>query len=136
MRILGVDYGDVRVGLAISDPLGITAQGLHTIINKGDERLALELSDIIRQYGVEKVVIGMPKNMKGEIGERGEKTKAFASCLEKVFDGEIIFWDERLTTISASRVLNSTNTRREKRKAVLDTVSAAIILENYLNSLN
>lgn len=136
MRILAIDYGDVRVGLAISDPLLITAQGLYTVINRGSEKLVAEISDVIKQYDVDRIVIGMPKNMKGEIGERGEKTKEFVQELKNVFDGEIILWDERLSTVAASKVLNSTNTRKGKRKAVLDTVSAAIILENYLNSLN
>ncbi|MBP3359452.1 MAG: Holliday junction resolvase RuvX [Clostridia bacterium] len=133
MRILGIDYGDSRVGVAVSDPLGMTAQGVGTIKNKGTERLSAELSAIIEKYKPEKIVLGLPKNMDGTEGFRAEVTYSFRDELAKIFDGEIILWDERLSTVSASGILNVTNTRGKDRKKVLDTVAACIILENYLN---
>lgn len=133
MRILGIDYGDSRVGIAVSDPMGWTAQGVKTIPNKGRERLMDELEAVIREYHPEKIVVGLPKNMDGTEGFRAEATYAFTDDLKKIYGGEIIHWDERLSTVSAARVLNETNTRGKNRKKVLDTVAACFILENYLN---
>ena len=133
-RILGIDYGDSRVGIAVSDPLGITAQGVKTLKNKNQKKLLSELTEILNEYSPKKIVVGLPKNMDGTIGFRGEATYRFVETLKPIFSGEIILWDERLTTVSATRVLNETNTRGEDRKKVLDTVSACFILENYLNS--
>ena len=99
MRIIGIDYGDARVGVAVSDPLGITAQGVGTVKNRGTEKLLSELGGIISEYSPEKIVIGMPKNMDGSLGFRAEATKEFAESLKSIFDGEIVFWDERLTTV-------------------------------------
>lgn len=135
MRILGIDYGDSRVGVAASDLMGWTAQGIRTIPNRGEKKLLQELAPILAEYQPEKIVVGMPKNMDGTQGFRAEATYRFADSLKTIFQGEIIFWDERLSTVSAARILNETNTRGKNRKKVLDTVSACIILENYLNSL-
>lgn len=135
MRILGIDYGDARVGVAVSDELGFTAQGIGTLKNKGMKNLIDELLAIINKYSPEKIVVGLPKNMDGTIGFRGEATYAFTDALKEVYHGEIIYQDERLTTVGASRFLNETNTRGKKRKNVVDTVAACLILENYLNSL-
>ena len=132
MRIIGIDYGDARVGIAVSDPLGITAQGVGTVKNKGTEKLLLELGKIISEYSPEKIVIGMPKNMDGSLGFRAEATKEFADSLKSIYDGEIVFWDERLTTVGASRYLNETNTVKDARKKVIDTLSACLILEGYM----
>ena len=115
MRILGIDYGDARVGIAVSDLLGFMAQGVRTIKNRGTEKLLTELKEILDEYKPEKIVIGLPKNMDGS-------------------DGEIVFWDERLSSVGAARFLNETNTRGKKRKDVLDTVAACIILDGYLSS--
>lgn len=134
MRILGIDYGDSRVGVAVSDPLGFTAQGVRTIKNKSTKKLLAELSDIIKEYTPEKIVIGMPKNMDGSSGFRVDETYKFKDALKTIYQGEIVFVDERLTTVSATRILNETNTRGKDRKNVLDTVSACFILESYLNS--
>ena len=133
MRILGIDYGDSRVGVAVSDALGWTAQGIGTIKNTGRKKLMEELSHIIRQYNPEKIVIGLPKNMDGSEGFRAEATYRFAEALKQIYSGEIVYQDERLSTVSAARVLNETNTRGQNRKKVLDTVAACFILENYLN---
>lgn len=135
MRILGIDYGDARVGVAVSDELGFMAQGVGTVKNRGMENLIADLSNIINEYSPEKIVVGLPKNMDGTVGFRGEETYKFTDQLKAVYDGEIIYWDERLTTVGASRFLNETNTRGKKRKNVVDTVAACLILEGYLNSL-
>lgn len=135
MRILGIDYGDSRVGIAASDLLGWTAQGIRTIPNHGEKKLLAEIEPILLEYKPEKIVIGLPKNMDGTQGFRAEATYQFAECLKTIYTGEIVFWDERLSTVSAARILNETNTRGKNRKKVLDTVAACIILENYLNSL-
>jgi len=132
MRIIGIDYGDARVGVAVSDPLGITAQGVGTVKNRGTEKLLSELSKIISEYSPEKIVIGMPKNMDGSLGFRAEATKEFAESLKTIFEGEIVFWDERLTTVGATRYLNETNTVKNARKNVIDTLSACLILEGYM----
>lgn len=135
MRILGIDYGDSRVGIAVSDAMGWTAQGVKTLQNKSSAKLLAELKTLLSEYHPEKIVIGLPKNMDGSIGFRGDATYAFAEKLKTIFQGPIIFQDERLSTVSATRVLNETNTRGKKRKQVLDTVAACFILESYLNSL-
>lgn len=134
MRILGIDYGDSRVGIAVSDPLGFTAQGVKTLKNKNTKKLLAELSEIISEYNPETIVIGKPKNMDGSEGFRADATYKFAESLKTIYNGKIEFMDERLTTVSATRVLNETNTRGKDRKNVLDTVSACFILESYLNS--
>lgn len=133
MRILGIDYGDSRVGIAVTDLLGITAQGVKTLKNKGTERLLNELSEILTEYNPEKIVLGLPKNMDGTEGFRVDETLKFKCELEKIYNGEIVLWDERLSTVSATAILNATNTRGKDRKKVLDTVSACIILENYMS---
>ncbi|MDD6735342.1 MAG: Holliday junction resolvase RuvX [Clostridiales bacterium] len=134
MRILGIDYGDTRVGVAVSDAMGWTAQGVGTIKNRGFDKLIAELDEIIKKYAPKKIVVGLPKNMDGSLGFRAEATYEFADKLKEIFPGEIIFWDERLTTVGASRFLNETNTRGKDRKGVIDTLSACLILEGYLNS--
>ncbi len=134
MRILGIDYGDSRVGVAVSDLMGWTAQGVGTLKNSGKKTLLAELLKIIREYSPEAIVVGLPKNMDGSEGFRAEATKKFVENLKTIYQGEIILWDERLSTVGAERYLNDTNTRGKNRKKVLDTVAACIILENYLSS--
>lgn len=134
MRIMGIDYGDARVGVAVSDLLGLTSQGIKTIKNTSAKNLLAELSKIIAEYTPEKIVVGLPKNMDGTVGFRGEATYKFADKLKTIYDGEILFYDERLSTMEASRFLNETNTRGKKRKNVLDTVSACVILDGYMAS--
>ncbi len=135
MRIMGIDYGDARVGVAVSDVLGITAQGVGTVRNKTSKQLLDELAALIDEYKPEKIVVGLPKNMDGTQGFRSEETYKFTDKLREIYDGEIVYWDERLTTVGASRILNDTNTRGKKRKGVIDTVAASLILEGYLNSI-
>ena len=134
MRILGIDYGDSRIGVAVSDALCMTAQGIGTIKNYNPQKAIAELSSILSEYAPEIVVVGLPKNMDGTLGFRAEATYAFCEELKTVFSGEIVLWDERLTTVGASRFLNETNTRGKNRKNVIDTVSACLILEGYLTS--
>lgn len=136
MRILGIDYGDSRVGLAVSDAMGWTAQGIKTVPNKSGKVLLEEIKSVIDEYGAEKIVVGLPKNMDGTLGFRTEATYEFVKRLKTVFDGEVVFWDERLTTVSAAHILNETNTRGKKRKNVIDTVSACMILDDYLRANN
>lgn len=135
MRIMGIDYGDARVGVAVSDALGFTAQGVGTLKNSGMNKLISEIENLIKQYSPEKIVVGLPKNMDGSEGFRAEATYKFADRLKEVYSGEIIYRDERLTTVGAGRFLNETNTRGKKRKNVIDTVSACLILEGYLQSI-
>ena len=135
MRLMAIDYGDSRVGIAVSDLLGITAQGVKTIQNTSNKKLIEEISLIIKEYNPEKIVVGLPKNMDGTLGFRAEETYKFVDLLKTVYDKEIVYFDERLTTMSAARILNTTNTRGKKRKAVIDTVSACMILEGYMGRI-
>ncbi len=134
-RILGIDYGDKRVGVAVSDLLGFGAHGVGTFDNSGLTKLCLELEKVIKEYDPEKIVVGMPKNMDGSLGFRAEATELFIEKLSEIYSGEIVRWDERLTTMGATRFLNETNTRGKKRKNVIDTVSACLILEGFLKTL-
>lgn len=132
MRILGIDYGDARVGIAVTDPLGITAQGVCTLRNRGAKKLIAELSKIIEEYSPETIVVGLPKNMDGTEGFRVDETYKFIENLKTIYSGDIELIDERLTTVGASRYLDTTNTRGKKRKDVIDTVAACLILESYM----
>ncbi len=136
MRIMGIDFGDARVGVAVTDPLGITAQGVGTVKNGGVKKLMAELDAIIKEYKPCEIVIGMPKNMDGTEGFRADATYKFAKRLGEIYDGKIEFVDERLTTVGATQFLNATNTRGGKRKDVIDTVSACLILETYMKRKN
>lgn len=135
MKILSVDYGDSRVGTALSDILGISAHGLKTVPNKFYPKMLESIVNIINDNGVGKVVIGLPKNMDGTLGFRADITKEFADDLQKALpDIEIVFWDERLTTVEAANYLNFTNTRGKARKNVIDTLAAEIILQSYIDA--
>lgn len=132
MRILGIDYGDARVGVAVTDPLGITAQGVCTIKNSGVKKLMTELAAVIKEYSPETIVVGLPKNMDGSEGFRVDATYKFIDNLKKIYSGNIELTDERLTTMGAARYLDTTNTRGKKRREVIDTVAACLILESYM----
>lgn len=134
MRIMGIDYGDTRVGIALSDPLEITAQGHTTLLNKVYPKMLDALIKIVAEYDVKKIVLGMPKNLDGSLGDRVEVTENFYRDLQEKLPGmEIVLWDERLTTVQATGILNVTNTRGKDRKNVIDTVAASIILQSYLD---
>ena len=138
MRVLGIDYGDVRTGVAITDPLGITAQGLKTINNQNSDRILLkEIEEIVKEYQVEKIVVGMPLNLKGEKTVRAEKTEKFIHKLKCKFNKipiEIV--DERLTTVQAHKTMNFLDVDKRKKKNIVDTIAAVYILETYLGKLN
>ena len=134
MRIMGIDYGDSRVGIALSDPLGITAQGLTTLPNKVYKLMLKNPLNLVSEHNVEKIVLGMPKNLNGTLGERADVTENFLADLKRELpDMEVVLWDERLTTVQAAGILNVTNTRGKDRKNVIDTVAASIILQSYLD---
>lgn len=132
MRLMGIDYGDARVGIALSDPLMIMSQGYKTIQNDGTDALFCEIVEIIKEKEVTKIVIGLPKNMDNSQGFRTDATMEFAEKLKTFTDVEIDFSDERLTTVSAHGFLNEMNVRGKKRKGAVDTLSAALILETYM----
>lgn len=134
MRILGIDYGDVRTGLAISDPLGFTAQGLETIQHKYSEKKLLNrIEEIIKEYQVELIVIGFPLNMNATKGPRAEKTERFIEKLEKMFAIKVEKMDERLTTVSAHKTMTELGISKQKKKNIVDTMSAVYILQMYLD---
>lgn len=138
MRIMGLDYGSKTVGVAISDPLGITAQGVDIIRRGSEKKLRQTLAGIeayIQEYEVTQVVLGFPKNMNNTIGERGEKTLAFKAMLERRTGLPVVLWDERLTTVEAERTLIEGKVRREDRAAYVDKLAAVFILQGYLDSL-
>lgn len=133
-RVIGLDVGDATIGVAVSDPLFITAQGIKTIFRKGIKKDLAELEEIIKEYDVDKVVIGLPKNMNNTVGPQGEKVYNFSEKFKKRFkDIEIEFIDERLTTVSAERMLINGDVRRDKRKKIIDKVAATYILQSYLD---
>ncbi len=137
MRTMGLDYGTKTVGVAISDGLGLTAQGIETIERKEENKLRRTLARIealIAQYQVEKIVLGFPKHMNNDIGERAEKSLEFREMLQRRTGLEVIMWDERLTTVEAERVLIESNVRRENRKKYIDKIAAVFILQGYLDS--
>ena len=139
MRILGLDYGSKTVGVAVSDPLGLTAQKIETIWRKQENKLRRTLArieELIAEYEVEKIVLGFPKNMNNTVGERAEKALEFREMLKKRTGLEIIMWDERLTTVEADRTLIEAGVRRENRKQYLDGIAAVFILQGYLDSLS
>ncbi len=135
-RILGIDYGDVRVGLAISDELGLTAQGLDTlIINGSDKKFIAGIRKIIDEYKVEEVVIGYPKNMDGSKSEKTNKVDELIPLIEKI-GVSVHKWDERLTTVSAYKTMRELNISQKNKNKVADKFAATYILEGYLNSIS
>ncbi len=134
-RILGVDYGDVRTGLALSDANRFLASGLGTIREGGMRATAKKVAAVAAERGAGIIVVGLPKNMDGSEGTSADKIRAFADLLRPMTEAEIVFWDERVSTMAAHRILNMTDTRGQKRKDVVDTLSAEIILQNYLDAL-
>ena len=138
MRLMGLDYGSKTVGVAVSDPLGLTAQGVETVWRKQENKLRQTLArieELISEYQVERIVLGYPKNMNNTIGERAVKSLEFKEKLEKRTGLPVVMWDERLTTVSANRVLMETGVRRENRKEHVDEIAAVFILQGYLDYL-
>lgn len=138
MRILGLDFGTKTVGVAVSDALLLTAQGLEIIRRKSPDKLRQSLARIeaiVEEYQVERIVLGYPKNMNNTEGERCEKTKEFGEMLERRTGLPVVLWDERLTTVAADRHMIELGIRREKRKEYVDEIAAVFILQGYLDSL-
>ena len=135
MKILGVDFGDSRTGYAVSDPLGFGATTLDACKEKNMIKVADKTAALAKELGAELIILGFPKNMNGTIGPRGEKTQAFAKMLEERLNIPVKLWDERLTTVSAHNLMNETNVRGKKRKDSVDSISAAYLLQSYLDSI-
>ena len=138
MRRLGLDFGSKTVGVAVSDGLLLTAQGVETIERKDENKLrktCARIEELIAEYEITEIVLGLPKNMNNTEGERVEKTKAFGEMLERRTGLPVHYWDERLTTVAAEQILMESGVRRENRKAVIDKVAAGLILQGYLDCL-
>lgn len=137
MRILGIDYGEARVGIAITDQLNITVQGLETIQRNGSDKVILRrLDEIFEKYEVDTIVVGMPLNMNGTMSERAKITEQFVHKLKCKYNKmEINTIDERLTTVEAHKTMNFLEVNKNKKKNIVDTISAVYILETYLNKL-
>ena len=134
MRVMGLDYGSKTIGVAISDPLGLTAQGIEIIRREEENKLRKSLrriEELIKEYQVEEIVLGFPKNMNNTIGERAEKS---LQLLERRCKLQVIMWDERLTTVEANRTLMESKVRRENRSKYVDMIAAVFILQGYLDS--
>ena len=135
MRILGIDYGEARAGIAITDQLKITAQGLKTINHNGnDKKLLAELDEILQQYEIETIVVGMPLLLNGDKSKRAETTEKFIHKLKCKYNKiKIVSQDERLTTVQAHRTMNDLEINKKKKRQLVDTISAVYILETYIN---
>lgn len=134
MRILGLDVGDRTIGVAVSDEMGWTAQGVETIRRQSKEKDFARLKELIGQYNVQEIVVGLPKNMNGTIGPRGEICQAFAALLEEQTSLPVHLWDERLTTMAAEKMLIAADVSRQKRKKVIDKMAATFILQGFLDA--
>ena len=137
MRILGLDYGSKTVGVAVSDPLKITAQTVETIVRKEENKLRKTLArieELVKEYEVESIVLGLPKNMNNSLGDLAEKTMECRSMVERRTALPVVLWDERLTTVAAERTLIESSVRRENRKEYIDQIAASFILQGYLDA--
>ena len=137
MRIMGLDYGSKTIGVAVSDPMGLTAQGIETITREEENKLRKSLrriEELVEQYQVEEIVLGFPKNMNNTIGERAEKSLQLKETLERRLGLPVIMRDERLTTVEADRTLIEAGVRRENRKKYVDMIAAVFILQGYLDA--
>lgn len=136
---MGLDYGSKTVGVAISDPLGITAQGLETICRKDENKLrrtCARIENLISEYEVGQIVLGLPKHMNNDIGDRARRSMEFGEMLRRRTGLEVVMWDERLTTVEAERTLIENKVRREDRKKYIDKIAAVFILQGYLDSVS
>ncbi len=134
-----MDYGSKTVGVAVSDALGITAQGVETICRKEENKLrrtCARIEELVQEYEAERIVLGFPKHMNNEIGERAKRAMEFGEMLKRRTGLGVVMWDERLTTVSAERVLVENKVRREDRKKYIDKIAAVFILQSYLDSLS
>lgn len=136
MRILGLDIGSKTIGVAISDPLGWTAQGITTIRRSKKEQDLEEIKKLCKEYSVETIVIGLPKNMNGTIGESGERVLEFSEQIKSFTGLPVEMWDERLTTVAAHKAMLEADLSRGKRKKIVDKIAAIYILQGYLDRLS
>lgn len=138
MRIMGLDVGTRTVGVAISDALGWTAQGIETVkIDEANGEFGIErIAELVKEYTVTEFVVGFPKNMNNTVGPRGEASENYKKLLEETFSLPVKLWDERLTTMAAERMLIDADVSRKKRKQVIDKMAAVLILQGYLDSKN
>jgi putative Holliday junction resolvase len=134
MRWIGLDYGDKTIGVAMSDELGWTAQALEVIHRRKPGEDIDRLAAIVEQYGVTQIIVGLPKNMNNTIGPRGELAIQFSQELEQKLSVPVHLWDERLTTVAATRTLLEADVSRKKRKQVIDKMAAQIILQGYMDA--
>ena len=137
MRIMGLDYGSKTIGVAISDPLGLTAQGIEIIRREDENKLRKSLrriEELVSEYQVEEIVLGFPKNMNNTIGERAQKSLELKEMLERRCGLPVIMWDERLTTVEANGTLMESGVRRENRSKYVDMIAAVFILQGYLDA--
>ena len=138
MRILGLDYGSKTVGVAVSDPLGLTAQGVEIIRRERENKLRqtmARIDELIAQYGVEKIVLGLPKHMNNDMGDRAVRTLEFQEMLRKRTGLDVVMWDERLTTVAADRTMNELNIRGRARRQLVDEIAAVFILQTWLDRM-
>lgn len=136
MRILGLDVGDKTIGVAVSDELGLTAQGVEVVRRTSPDADFRRLTEIVTAYGVDTIVVGLPKNMNGTIGPRGEAMQRFAAEVAAAFPALAVkLWDERLSTVAAERTLLEADVSRRRRRQVIDKMAAVFILQGYLDSL-
>lgn len=139
MRILGLDYGSVTVGVAVNDGLGLTVQPVETIVRKEENKLrrtCARIEELVREYGISEIVLGLPLNMDGSEGKRAEKTRAFGDMLARRTGLPVVYQDERLTTVEADEILTDSGIRRQDRKTYIDQIAAVLILEEYLRRGN
>lgn len=134
MRILALDMGEKNIGVAVSDPLEITAQGVEVIRRSNKKKDLARIRELVQEYAVEKIVLGYPLNMDGSVGDKAREVLTFKEKLANVFALPVEIWDERLTTVAAQRTLLAANLRRSERKKVIDKVAAVLILESYMQS--
>ncbi len=133
---MGLDVGDRTIGIAVSDPLGYTAQGITTVRRKSLEKDFDKLREIFKEYEILGIVVGLPKNMNGSIGPQAEKAMEFGQALEEEFGHKVIYWDERLTTMAAHRAMLEADMSRKKRKTLVDKIAATFILQGYLDKIS
>ncbi len=134
MRVMGLDYGDRRIGVAVSDAMRWTAQGTEVVERRRDRSELGRIAELVKEHEVSEIVVGLPKNMNGTVGPRGEISMEFADELKEMLNIPVHLWDERLTTVAAEKTLLEADVSRKKRKLVIDKMAATLILQNYLDS--
>ncbi|MHB9030454.1 MAG: Holliday junction resolvase RuvX [Candidatus Latescibacterota bacterium] len=135
MRVLAVDYGERRTGLAISDDFGFTAQGLDTIIVRTEDEILRRVAEVARDRGAERIVVGLPLNMNGSESEKSQKVRVFGEALARETSLPVVFWDERMTSMQAHRIMHEMEKKTGRNKPLVDRISATLILQEYMKTL-